>query len=171
MKVKDIEDCEMCPLLEDYCKGGMSSSPSGTPIEPPCVGWDDPEEEIGDIVDTIESNQLAYEEELDRQFEEEKIREEKKIIKAQRAKESRIYVRKETRQINSLYKRIENNNRLISFGRAMSMTNSMMNIEDERPEKAKSILEIENETLRAKIEDIKIIKKKKLKDLRESRRR
>ena len=42
MKAKDITDCEDCPLKEK-CKG-MTSSPSGVPIEPVCLSWDDEDE-------------------------------------------------------------------------------------------------------------------------------
>ena len=40
-KASDITGCEDCPLLGNDCVGGWTSSPSGTPIEPPCCSWND----------------------------------------------------------------------------------------------------------------------------------
>jgi hypothetical protein len=41
MKAKDIKDCDNCPLYKNDCKGGWTSNNRGTPIEPPCIEWDD----------------------------------------------------------------------------------------------------------------------------------
>jgi hypothetical protein len=41
MKAKDIKGCDNCPLYKNDCKGGWSSDGRGTPVEPPCTGWDD----------------------------------------------------------------------------------------------------------------------------------
>jgi hypothetical protein len=38
---KDINDCDECPLINYYCKGGAISDGSGMPLEPPCTSWDD----------------------------------------------------------------------------------------------------------------------------------
>ena len=40
-KASDITGCEDCPLLGNDCVGGWTSSPSGTPIEPPRCSWND----------------------------------------------------------------------------------------------------------------------------------
>ena len=40
-KASDITECEECPLFGNDCTGGWTSSPSGTPIEPPCCSWND----------------------------------------------------------------------------------------------------------------------------------
>jgi hypothetical protein len=169
MLVKEMQGCEDCPLLNDQCKGGMTSSPGGEPIEPPCVSWD-PDDEVDDMSDKIEADQLAYEEHLDREFENEQERKRKQKIKTQRAKESRYYVRYETQQINKLYKRIEANNSLQRLANAFSITNVMMNIKNEKPEQVKSSLEIENDKFRIEIEKIKKLKKQNLKELREQRK-
>ena len=44
MKAKDIHDCNECPLYENECSGGWTSGAGGTPIEPPCCGWNDDDE-------------------------------------------------------------------------------------------------------------------------------
>ena len=41
---KDITSCDNCPLYKKDCPGGMTSSPSGTPIDPPCCSWNDDDE-------------------------------------------------------------------------------------------------------------------------------
>lgn len=41
---KEIDDCENCPLFHEDCAGGWTSSPAGTPIEPPCCNWNDDDE-------------------------------------------------------------------------------------------------------------------------------
>lgn len=38
---KDIDGCETCPLYQKDCGGVWTSNGNGTPIEPPCVSWDD----------------------------------------------------------------------------------------------------------------------------------
>lgn len=39
---RDIDDCDKCPAYKDICPGGWRARPTGgTPIEPPCCGWDD----------------------------------------------------------------------------------------------------------------------------------
>lgn len=169
MLAKDVNDCSECPLLDELCSGGMTSTPGGQPIEPPCVNWD-PEEELEDIVNGIESSQLAYEEEIDRKYKEEQKAEKKKEIRNKRAKESRDYTRPETQKINKLYKRIETNNGLQRLARAFSMTNNMMNIKDKQPDKLKAVLEIENDKFRIEIEKLEKIKKIKLKELRNLRK-
>lgn len=168
MKAKDIEGCEQCPLREEYCSGGMTSGAGGQPIEPPCTSWDD-DTELEDLVDNIGASQLAYEEHLDREHEKEKEKKHKQEIKNKRAIESRLHVRSETKKIKRLWKQIESNSRLNSFGRAMSMTNSMFKISDDRPDRAVTELERQNEVLKEKIKEIEAIKKTKLKELRKSR--
>ncbi len=39
MKVKDINDCEDCPLKDNDCVKIFMSSGSGLSIEPPCYSW------------------------------------------------------------------------------------------------------------------------------------
>jgi hypothetical protein len=168
MKVKDIEDCSNCPLSNtEYCAGGMTSNPGGTPIEPPCCSWG-PEDEIE--VEDYESKAIARDKYYDRIYEEKKKLEEKRKLKNKRAREARIYVYIETKEIKKLRKRIEANCRLISLANAVSTVNGMMRIEDSRPSSTKSLLELENKELQNKIKQLKKIKKEKLKELRGKRK-
>lgn len=168
MKASEIDDCDICPLLNTYCNGGMTSSPGGEPIEPPCVCWDS-DTDLDEFMDEIKSSQYAHEEYLDRQYKEEKEQEKKQKIKTQRAKESRWHVRKETAEIKRLQNRINGNQSLMSFAHAMSITNSILEIKDSRPDVAKSIFEVENENYKKEIEEISLVKKIKLKELRTKR--
>lgn len=38
---KDIHDCANCPLYKKDCPGDWKCGTGGTPIEPPCLCWDD----------------------------------------------------------------------------------------------------------------------------------
>lgn len=89
MKTSEIEDCENCPLLkEEICPGGMTSSPSGTPIEPPCCSFDD-DTDLDQWIEDYYDGQRRYEEYLDRKYEEEQ----KKKHKADVAKRKRNYLK------------------------------------------------------------------------------
>lgn len=89
MKASEIEDCENCPLLkEEICPGGMTSSPSGTPIEPPCCSFDD-DTDLDQWIEDYYDGQRWWEEYLDRKYEEEQ----KKKHKADIAKRKRNYLK------------------------------------------------------------------------------
>lgn len=114
MKATDIEDCDNCPLREDHCAGGMTSTPGGMPLEPPCVDWDD-DTDLSEYIDGLDN--YAYEEEIriEKELEAEEERKQKQKIKNQRASESRWFVRAETREIKRLRKIITSNNSLNSL--------------------------------------------------------
>lgn len=169
MLAKEVTDCSNCPLLESHCKGGMTSSPGGEPIEPPCVNWE-PDTDLDEFMDEIEASQIDYEEEIARQYAQEQEAKKKNEIKRQRAKESKQYTRLEVQKINKLYKRIEANNSIQRIAKAFSMTNNIMNIKDKKPEQVKSTLEIENDKFRNEIKKLEKIKKIKLKELRNLRK-
>lgn len=50
-QAKDIETCDDCPIYGEVCPGGAKASPSGAPIDPPCVGWDDEQQVTEDMYD------------------------------------------------------------------------------------------------------------------------
>lgn len=173
MKYKELEDCDQCPLFKDLCPGGMTSSPSGDPIEPPCTCWE-PDDDLDELYNNANANILAHEEYLDRKWaEEEKLRK-SKGGKAKKARESKWATHSESRQITRLRRQIRNNNKLLNFSRqfasAVNMTNEMFGREERIVEKSKNPLEIENEKLQAKIDEIDKVRKEKLKQLREKRK-
>ncbi len=98
MKARDIEDCDNCPLREEHCHGGMTSSPSGAPIEPPCTSWN-PDDEIGNVVDEIEASIFEQEERAGREYKQEQELKRKNKIKSERARESRLHVCVENKNI------------------------------------------------------------------------
>ena len=62
MKLYEIEDCDECPLKDEgLCPGGWTSGADGTPIEPPCAGWDG-EEDVEDYISSVYASIAAREE-------------------------------------------------------------------------------------------------------------
>lgn len=60
MKVSEITDCENCPLLkEEICPGGMTSSSDGTPVEPPCCGFND-DTDLDQLIDDYHAIEAVY---------------------------------------------------------------------------------------------------------------
>lgn len=89
MKASEIEDCENCPLLkEEICPGGMTYSPSGTPIEPPCCSFDD-DTDLDQWIEDYYDRKRRYKEYLNRNREEEQ----EKKRKAEKAKKRRDYLK------------------------------------------------------------------------------
>jgi len=173
MLYKELEDCEQCPLYKDLCPGGWTSSPSGNPIEPPCTNWKD-DDDLDELYDNAIASNLAHEEYLERKWAEEEKRKKINEEKAKRSEESRWATRHERNQISKLRKQIRKNNMLLnlsrSFASAFNMTNEMFGHEERIVEKSKKPLELENEILQSKIEEVDKIRKEKLKQLRSKRR-
>ena len=169
MKYKELEDCEQCPLFNDMCPGGMTFSPSGNPIEPPCTCWN-PDDDLDELYDSAIASQLAHEEYLERKWKEENDLKKKKEEKAKKAEEARMITHYETSQINKLRKRIKNNNETLSIinsiSSAMNMTNEMYGYGERIVEKSNHPFKIENEELQVRIEGLDKIRKEKLKQLR-----
>lgn len=120
MKASEIEDCENCPLLkEEICPGGMTSSPSGTPIEPPCCSFDD-DTDLDQWIDDYYDGQRRYEEYLDRKYEEEQ----KKKHKADVAKRKRNYLKwycfDEKLEVKRARKRLEAHQAAVSLAESMA---------------------------------------------------
>ena len=129
MKASEIEDCENCPLLkEEICPGGMTSSPGGIPIEPPCCSFDD-DTDLDQWIDDYYDGQRRYEEYLDRKWEEEQ----EKKRKAEKAKKRRDYLKwycfDEKMEVKKARKRLSAHQAAVSLGEsiafAFNMTNEM----------------------------------------------
>jgi len=173
MKYKELEDCDQCQLFNDLCSGGWTSSPSGNPIEPPCTCWN-PDDDLDELYDSAVASQLAHEEYLKRKWKEEDNLKKKKEEKAKKAREARMITYSENRQITQLRREIRRNNEILNFARsfssAVNMTNEMFGKEERIVEKPKNLLEIENEELQERINELDKIRKEKLKQLRNKRR-
>lgn len=129
MLYKEIDDCEQCPLLkEEICTGGWTSFPSGTPIEPPCCGFDD-NTDLERWIEDYYENQRRYEEYLDRKWE----TEQEKKRKAEIAKKKRNYLKwycfDEKLEVKRAKKRLSAHQAAISLGEsiafAFNTTNEM----------------------------------------------
>ena len=169
MKLGDIQDCEQCPLYKEECPGGMVSSAAGIPIEPPCTSWDE-DQDLDYYMDGFYSSKMVYEDYQENLYITEEIKKEKQKIKNKRARESRLYVYRETKEIRSLKKSYKNLCSIESLANAFSITNEMFNIDDKRPGEVKSITEIKKEEILQRIATLEHIKKQKLRDLRDSRK-
>jgi len=163
MKVHEMNGCEDC-FLDGECTGMKCYG--GNPIEPPCTRWG-PDDDLEDVENDYYAGKIAYEEHLDKLHENEKKQAEMKKQKQKRARESRFHVYEETKKINRLRKVYNNNSRLISFARAINVTNKMFDMEERID---KSPIEIRNKEILKEIEEIKEIKKQKLKELRQKRK-
>jgi len=175
MLYKELEDCSQCPLLGEMCTGGMTSSPGGIPIEPPCVGmsWN-PDDDMDDIYDRMVDGQRRCEESEDRRWKREEEKRKVKEERTKKARETRMVTYSETKQITRLHRQIRNNIKFLSLTRsyasAINFTNEMFGYEERIVEKKKNPLEIENEKLQEKIDELLKVKKEKLKELRIKRK-
>lgn len=98
----------------------------------------------------------------------------KKEERNKRSREERWHVRNEQKEITQLRKRIKNNEKLLSYIRSMTLatnfTNEMFGY-NERIEIIKdNPLELKNQKLQERINELEEIKKNKLKELRENRK-
>lgn len=170
----ELEDCEQCPFYKESCSGGMTSSPSGIPIEPPCTSWDD-NDDLDELYGIAIKKRLAHEEYLERKWEAEEERKRKNKEKARKAREARIITAFERKEIKRLRKQIKNNNTIMhmadSFANAFNTTNEMFGYEERIDiKKEKHPLEIENKKLQEKIDELDKVRKEKLKELRIKRK-
>lgn len=167
MKAKEIEDCENCPLLGNHCPGGMTSSPGGIPIEPPCCSWS-PEDEISE--EKMDKEHESYIRELEEEWEFEKKLRVKKEEAKKRRRESMLHVYSETKEINRLKRKYAGLAKLRSLASAFSVTNEIMKIpKNVRVEIGKSKIEQEMDEIILEINRVKKIKNEKLKELRKER--
>mgnify|MGYP001023257144 CR=1 FL=1 len=178
MLVKELrelkEDCkEQCPLYDEFCSGGMACY-GGDPIEPPCIYWDDENEDVDDIYHRMFVSRIRYEEAEDRRYKREQEAKKKKEEKAKKTRDALWHVRTEQREITQLRRRIRANEKLLSFARGMAsatnFANEMFGYEERIEIKKKTPLEIENEKLQVRIDELSKIKKEKLKQFRVKRK-
>lgn len=179
MLVKELreleENCkEVCPLYDEFCPGGMACY-GGAPIEPPCMYWDDENEDVDDIYHRMFVSRMRYEEAEDRRYKREQEEKKKKEEKAKKARQARWHVYSEQREITNLRKRIRANNRLLSITSGMAsatnFANEIFGYKERIEIKKKNPLEIENEKAEERINELIKIKKEKLKELREKRKK
>jgi hypothetical protein len=173
MLYKNMEDCNQCPLLNEFCKGGMTCSPGGMPIEPPCTCWND-DDDLDKIYSDMCDSQRRYEEAEDRRWKREEEARKKKEEKAKKARQTRWAVRTEQREIVSLRRKIRSNERLLSLAQGMAMAtnfaNEMFGYEERLVIAKKNPIESENEKLQTRINELIEIKKEKLKQHRNSQK-
>jgi hypothetical protein len=167
---RELEDCEICPLYNDLCSGGMTSDHRGEPVEPPCVYWDD-DENVEDVCRAINTRILEREEYYDRKYKEEQERKAKNAEATKKRREASWYVRNETRQIKSLKKRILGYEAAIRLADTIRIVGNMMEgTMSNETERKLHPLEAEIATLRVQIVQLEAIRKQKLKDLRQKRK-
>lgn len=120
MKAAEIEDCENCPLLkEEICPGGMTSSPSGTPIEPPCCSFDD-NTDLDQWIEDYYDSQRRYEEYLDRKYEEEQKKKHKADVARRKRNYLKIYCVSERIEVKRARKRLSAHQAAISLVESMA---------------------------------------------------
>lgn len=173
MKLSEIDNCEDCRLKqEDICHGGWTSDGRGEPVEPPCCTMEedtDLDEWVNEYYDRMLSFEIAEEKRIKR----EKIKQEKKELAKKRRYEAKCEVYQENLEIKMLRKRINKNNNIMSFAKsfefAINATNEMFGYK-ERVETKENPLQSENEKLQQRIDELQLIKKKKLSNLRKRRK-
>jgi hypothetical protein len=173
MLYKDLQDCDDCPFFGEFCKGGMTCSPSGDPIEPPCVNWND-NDDLDVLYHEAVEGERRYEEAQERRWKREQEIKRKKEERAKKAKQARWAVWSEQREITQLRKKIKNNERLLSYANAMAkatnFANEMFGYEERVAVRERNPLELENESLQKRIDELIIIKKEKLKEHRKKQK-
>jgi len=175
MLFKEIEDCDMCPFNEDGEYEDCCDHSGSTDKYHPCESMDKwGNMDVEDVAHKIYASRYAYEEHLEREWAEEDRLRKAKEEKAKKAREARMITSSENRQISRLRRQIRNNNKILNFTRsfasAVNMANEMFGCEERIIKKPKNLLEIENEKLQAKIDEIDKIRKEKLKQLRNKRK-
>lgn len=120
MKASEIEDCENCPLLkEEICPGGMTSFPSGMPIEPPCCSFDD-DTDLDQWIDDYYDGQRRYEEYLDRKYEEEQKKKHKADVSRRKRNYLKIYCTSERLEVKRARKRLSAHQATVSLIESMA---------------------------------------------------
>lgn len=148
MKLGDIEDCSECPLKDEgLCPGGWTSGAGGTPIEPPCAGWDGEED-------------LLWKEKQEKQRKNEIAKRKRRYVNS--------YCISERLTVKSLKKQIKSYENVERFARSLAVafntTNEMFRY-SERKEVNPAITE-ELQTLREELEKAEQNLKDKQKECR-----
>ena len=152
-------DCSVCPFHNDVCPGGWKSGPGGSPIEPPCTGWDryDDNTTLDEIYDDYERSRRAWERQLDEEYRIEQEFKEKQEKAAKTRKAMQSYCISERIDVKILNKRIKDKKKFISmvecYASAFNATNEMFKYEDRvnaNPELYKELEQLEAELVAAK---------------------
>lgn len=172
-EVYELEDCDVCPLLsEGICSRGMSSSPSGTPIEPPCLSFSpdtDLDKWISDYYDYVR----RVCDERAQAFQEKENRERKNKIRAARRRYSENYCVKERLELKRLKSRLQSIEGSVHFAsslhEASRFADSAMN-GSSKVEKYKVPEHVQNEIerLQSKIKDAEVKLKANQKECRDT---
>lgn len=119
-ELAELEDCEQCPLFkEEICPGGMTVSPGGTPIEPPCCGFEDDTDLDVWVADYFDRRrrQEAYYDELHKKEQEKKR---KNDLRNRRQRFLKLYCYSESQDVKRLKKQIKAVENAISFAESMA---------------------------------------------------
>ncbi len=121
MKLGDIEDCSECPLKDEgFCSGGWTSGTGGTPIEPPCAGWDG-EEDVEDYISSVYASIIANEEYEDRLWKEKQEKQRKNEIAKRKRRYINNYCISERLAVESLKKQIKSYENVERFARSLTV--------------------------------------------------
>ncbi len=138
MKLCDIEDCNECPLKDEFsCPGGWACY-GGEPIEPPCACWTDEELEmdVEEYIDELHRIQITREEYERHLWEQEQEKKRKNEIAAKKRSHMRSYCTKERLAVKSLKKRIKSYEKIeqlaSSMAEAVNVTNKMFGYAERR---------------------------------------
>lgn len=168
MKLGDIEDCSECPLKDEgLCPGGWTSGAGGTPIEPPCAGWDG-EEDVEDYISSVYASIAAREEYEDLLWKEKQEKQRKNEIAKRKRRYINSYCISERLTVKSLKKQIKSYENVERFARSLAVafntTNEMFRY-SERKEVNPAITE-KLQTLREELEKAEQNLKDKQKECR-----
>lgn len=136
-------DCDVCPLKDEFCNGGVMCY-GGEPIEPPCCSFNDDTilSEVYDNFFVVRYNFEKQQEEKERQLELKKQKSEERKKKLREYKhrnwDSLLKIDFLKKKIKQEEKRIEFINRLNTFSNAVNFTNKIFR-ECNQPNNVKDI--------------------------------
>lgn len=161
----ETEDCEQCPIKQErICKGGWTSSPSGTPIEPPCCSFDD-DTDLDAWIDNYYDYQRRYEERIDRQIREKEEKRKKNEVAKRRRWYLKNYCVNERIEVKRLQKLIRENENAIRFANSIAFSFNAANEMFHYPERVsvnpKHNKELEKMKNQLKIAEDKLKEKQK----------
>lgn len=164
MKLKEVEDCEFCPLkIHDICHGGWTCY-GGEPIEPPCANIDG-EEELDELIERYYINEKLKCEIEHKMFEKEKQKERINEIKRKKREYMNKYCWKEIHDLKILkreLKKIESTIKTMEiFSNAINSTNEIFGYNERISISEKKYKEIEELKTNIDIAEKKLREKQK----------
>lgn len=127
MKYSEIDDCEQCPLKkEEICTGYWTSSPSGTPIEPPCCDFDD-DTDLDQWMESYYNKQAKQMSYSYRKLKKEKKKKQEKIQAEKRRKYLEQYCASEIMKVEKAREEFVLYKKRIAFTQSMSFKGNMIN--------------------------------------------